>query len=168
MESTKYVGLDVHKEATTIAVMNSAGKLIMESIVETKAITIRQFIQGLHGDLHVTFEEGTWAAWLYDLLKPYVTKVIVCDPRKNTLLKVGNKSDRIDPKKLAELLRNGSLSEVYHGENGVRTLKELARSYLTISKDLGRVMNRVKACIGAGPFLVQARKSMHCATVRNG
>jgi transposase len=82
---------------------------------------------------------------LYDLLKPYVTKVVVCDPRKNTLLKVGNKSDRIDPKKLAELLRNGALSEVYHGENGVRTLKELARSYLTISKDLGRVMNRVKA-----------------------
>src|SRR4029077_7502423 len=84
-----------------------------------------------------------WAAWLYDLLKPYVTKVIVCDPRKNTLLKVGNKSDRIDPKKLAELLRNGALSEVYHGENGVRTLKELARSYLTISKDLGRVMTCV-------------------------
>ena len=145
MESTKYVGLDVHKEATTVAVMNSAGKLIMESIIETKAITIREFIQGLRGDLHVTFEEGTWAAWLYDLLKPYVTKVIVCDPRKNILLKVGNKSDRIDPKKLAELLRNGALSEVYHGENGVRTLKELARSYLTISKDLGRVMNRVKA-----------------------
>ncbi len=145
MDSTKYVGLDVHTEATTVAVMNSAGKLIMESIIETKAITIRQFIQGLRGDLHVTFEEGTWAAWLYDLLKPYVTKVVVCDPRKNTLLKVGNKSDRIDPKKLAELLRNGSLSAVYHGENGVRTLKELARSYLTISKDLGRVMNRVKA-----------------------
>ena len=41
MESTKYVGLDVHKEATTIAVMNSAGKLIMESIIETKAITNR-------------------------------------------------------------------------------------------------------------------------------
>jgi hypothetical protein len=143
MESTKYVGLDVHKEATTIAVMNSAGKLIMESIIETKAITIRQFIQGLRGDLHVTFEEGTWAAWLYDLLKPYVTKVVVCDPRKNTLLKVGNKSDRIDPKKLAELLRNGALSKVYHGENGVRTLKELARSYLTISKDLGRVMTCV-------------------------
>ena len=62
MESTKYVGLDVHKEATSIAVMNSDGKLVMESILETKAITILQFIQGLHGDLHVTFEEGTWAA----------------------------------------------------------------------------------------------------------
>jgi hypothetical protein len=101
VESTKYVGLDVQKEATTVAVMNSAGKSIMESIIETKASTIRRFIQGLRGDLHVTFEEGTWASCLYDLLKPYVSKVVVCDPRKNTLLKVGNKSDRIDPKKLS-------------------------------------------------------------------
>jgi hypothetical protein len=37
------------------------------------------------------------------------------------------------------------LRSVYHGEHGVRTLKEQARSYLTISKDLGRVMSRVKA-----------------------
>jgi hypothetical protein len=65
--------------------------------------------------------------------------------RKNALLKSGNKSDRIDAQKLAELLRNGSLSAVYHGENGLRTLKELSRSYLTISKDLTRVMNRLKA-----------------------
>jgi hypothetical protein len=39
----------------------------------------------------------------------------------------------------------GSLSAVYHGEHGLRMLKELSRSYLTISKDLGRVMNRLKA-----------------------
>ena len=143
MESTKYVGLDVHQEAITIAVMNSAGKLIMESIIETKTNTILQFFQGLRGDVHVTFEEGTWAAWLYDLLKPHVTKVVACNPRKNALLKEGNKSDRIDAKKLAELLRIGALLGVYHGENGVRTLKELSRSYLTISKDLGRVMTCV-------------------------
>lgn len=60
-------------------------------------------------------------------------------------MKEGNKSDKIDARKLADLLRGGYLRSVYHGENGLRTLKELARSYLTISKDLTRVMNRVKA-----------------------
>jgi len=93
----------------------------------------------------VTFEEGTWAAWLYDLLKPHVRELVVCDPRKNSLLKEGNKSDKIGARKLADLLRGGYLRSVYHGENGLRTLKELARSYPTISKDLTRVMNRVKA-----------------------
>lgn len=95
MDSTKYVGMDVHKDTISIAVMNSGGKVVMESILETKAVTILQFIQGLRGSLLVTFEEGTWAAWLYDLLKPYVTKVTVCNPRKNALLKSGNKSDRL-------------------------------------------------------------------------
>jgi transposase len=145
MDSVKYIGMDVHKETISIAVRNSSGKLVMECVIETKAITILQFFQGLSGSLQVTFEEGTWAAWLYDLLKPHVTELVVCNPRRNTLLKEGSKSDRIDAKKLAELLRNGSLSAVYHGEHGLRMLKELSRSYLTISKDLGRVMNRLKA-----------------------
>jgi transposase len=60
-------------------------------------------------------------------------------------LKQGSKSDRIDARKLAELLRSNLLRPVYHGEHGVRPLKELARSYLTITKDQARVMTRVKA-----------------------
>src|ERR1700680_4247091 len=123
--------------------MTSAGKIVLECVVETKASIILQFIDGLRGDLHVTFEEGTWAAWLYDLLKPHVTKLVVCDPRKNS--RQGNKNDRIDACEVADRLYMNKLSSVYHGGAGVRTLKELARSYLTISKDLGRVMSRVKA-----------------------
>jgi len=46
----------------------------MEAILETKAETILQFIHGLRGSLHVTFEEGTCAAWLYALLKPMSRK----------------------------------------------------------------------------------------------
>jgi transposase len=145
MNDTKYIGLDVHRESISIAVLNSAGKMVLECVVETKASIILQFIDGLRGELHVTFEEGTWAAWLYDLLKPHVMKLVVCDPRKNASMKQGNKSDKIDARRLAELLRLDHLNPVYHGEHGLRTLKELVRSYLTITKDLGRVMSRVKA-----------------------
>jgi transposase len=141
----KYIGLDVHKEATSIAVLNGAGKLVMESIIETKTVTLLEFLHGLRGELHVTLEEGTWAAWLYDVLKPHVQEIVVCNPRRNALLKEGSKSDKVDARKLAELLRAELLRAVYHGENGLRTLRELARSYLTVSKDLRRVMNRLKA-----------------------
>ena len=168
MDSTKYVGMDVQTEAISVAVRNSAGKVIMESILETKANTILEFLQGLRGNVHVTFEEGTWAAWLYDLLKPHVTKVLVCNPRKNALLKDGNKGDKIDARKLSELLRLNHLKPVYHGEHGIRALKELSRSYLTISKDLGRVMNRLKALYRSWVFLAKGSKFTHHATVRNG
>src|SRR6266568_340945 len=108
----KYIGMDVHKEATVIAVLNGSGKLVMESIVETKASSIVQFIHGLRGELHVTWEEGTWASWLHDLLLPQVTQVLVCNPRRNALLKEGSKSDKIDARKLADLLRTGMLAVV--------------------------------------------------------
>jgi transposase len=145
VNDAKYIGLDVHQATISATVLDAAGKLVMESILETKAETILQFIHGLRGSLHVAFEEGTCAAWLHSLLKSQVTHVLACDPRKNALLKVGNKSDRVDSRKLAELLRSNLLRSVYHEETGLRTVKELARSYLTITKDLTRVMTRVKA-----------------------
>src|SRR5215467_14064898 len=120
MDSKKYIGMDVHKEAISIAVLNASGKLVMESIIATKAITIVEFMQGLRGELHVTLEEGTWSAWLYDLLKPHVQKTVVCDPRRNALLKDGSKSDRIDARKLAQLLytHEHAAAGVPRGERG--------------------------------------------------
>src|ERR1017187_4909048 len=145
MNDAKYIGLDVHQATISVAVLDSAGKLVMEAVLETKAETILQFIRGLRGSLHVTFEEGTCAAWLHDLLKPHVTQVLVCDPRKNTVMKTGNKNDRSDARKLAELLYLDKLHPVYHGETGIRALKEVARSYLALTRDTTRVMNRLKA-----------------------
>ena len=145
MTSSKYIGMDVHKESISIAVRNAVGKIVMECVIETKASTILQFFDGLRGELHVTFEEGTWAAWLFDLLKPHVTKLIVCDPRRNALLQDGNQNDRVDARKLSDLLYLNKLNAVYHGDHGLRTLKELGRSYLTITRDQSRVMSRIKA-----------------------
>ena len=162
----KYIGMDVHKEAIVIAVLNESGKLVMESVIETKASSIMQFLHGLRGELHVTWEEGAWAAWLYDLLQPQVQHIVVCNPRRNALLKEGSKSDKVDAQKLADLLRTGMLRAVYHGENGLRTLRELGRSYQTIGKDLTRVMNRLKAlyrgwgipCAGTQVYAARCRE----------
>ena len=49
MNSEKYIGLDVHQATISVAVMDSRGKLVMESILETKAATILEFLAGLRG-----------------------------------------------------------------------------------------------------------------------
>jgi len=90
--------MDVHQATISVAIMD--GKLIMECILETKAAPILEFIREVQGSLSLSFEEGTSAAWLHDLLKPHVAHLVVCDPRKNALLKDGSKSDRIDARKL--------------------------------------------------------------------
>lgn len=157
MNNIKYIGMDVHDSTISIAVRNEAGKLIMESVVETKRESILDVLEGLRGRLHVTFEEGTLAAWLYDLLRERVEKVLVCNPRKN-LDKKANKNDRIDAKKMSELLRLGALHPVYHGEKSGVKLRELARSYLVLVQDCTRTMNRVKAIYRARAIACGGKK----------
>jgi len=128
----KYVGLDVHQSSTMAAVHDEKGKAVMESLLKTEAEAIRDFVKGLSGTIHVTFEEGTQAGWLYEIVKPLVAEMVVCNPRANKLLAVGNKGDRVDAHKLAELLRGGQL-------------KELVHNYDSLVSDTTRVMNRIKA-----------------------
>lgn len=142
---TYYVGMDVHQASITIVVLNGAGKQVEAMSLKTGASAVRSYLQRFKGRVYVTFEEGTQAQWLYDLVQPLVTAVIVCDPRQNRLLRGGNKSDRIDAQKLAELLRNGSLKAVDHRDHGVRVLKELVRNYECLVQDTTRVMSRLKA-----------------------
>ena len=166
MNSIKYVGLDVHQSTISVAVLNGEGKLVMQSVLATQARAIVDFFYGLRGTLHVTFEEGTHSAWLYDLLVRRVAKLVVCNPRKNALLKAGNKSDAIDACKLAELLRAGLLSPVYHGQNSSATVKQLGRSYAALTEDTTRTMGRIKAlyrsqaiaCAGEKPYGTRHRE----------
>ena len=160
MNSIKYVGLDVHRDTISVAVLNADGKLVMQSVIATRATAILDFLHGLRGTLHVTFEEGTHSAWLYDLLVRRVAHLVVCNPRKNALLKAGSKSDSIDARKLAELLRAGLLSPVYHGQNSTAAVKHLGRSYAALTEDTTRIMGRLKAlyrsqaiaCAGQKPY----------------
>jgi transposase len=145
MDSVRYVGLDVHRDTISVAVLDESGRLNMQLVLATRAAAIVDFIHGLRGRLYVTFEEGTHSAWLYDLLVRRVAKLVVCNPRKNALLKWGSKSDQIDARKLAELLRAGLLSPVYHGESSALEVQQLARSYTMLTQDTTRVMARLKA-----------------------
>src|SRR5487761_701288 len=106
MDSKKYVGMNVHKESISIAVMNGAGKIVMECVIETKASMILQFIDGLRGDLQVTFEQGTSAAWLYDLLKPVLRQnAIRAENGAILFCHGGDKEPALDQEFLAAFLR---------------------------------------------------------------
>jgi transposase len=143
MTDVKYVGMDVHSATTMIEVQNETGKVIGRSIIETKPEHFRDFFSGLSGIIYATFEEGCHAAWLYDLIKPKVADIIVCNPR--AIDRKGKKSDKIDTHQLTQMLRLGALEPVYHGDISTRYLKEVVRCYDSITRDRIRVMNRIKA-----------------------
>ena len=56
MHGAMYIGLGVHQATISVAVLDSASRLVMVSILETKATTIIEFIQGLRGSLRYLLE----------------------------------------------------------------------------------------------------------------
>ena len=165
MQQKKFVGLDVHKETIAIVVVDEQGKTLVQSVVATEGETIRDFLKGLSGEIHLTFEVGTQSNWLYRQTKPLVEKVIVCNPRHNNLLMIGNKADLIDAEKLAQLLRLGALHEVWQHSAEQACLKELVRTHENLISDCIKVMNRIKAvyrsqaikCAGSSVYQVSKR-----------
>ena len=145
--NTKYVGLDVHQAMTVATVRSEGGRVIARSVVETSDESIREFFSAMAGSVHVVFEEGTQAQWLYDLLSPRVDRVIMCDRRGEK--RSGNKGDQVDADELSEQLRCGGLRAVYHGAHGRADLKELTRAYRNLVEDGTRVMLRLKALFRA-------------------
>ena len=145
MTDIKYVAFDVHQATISAAVLNIEGKLLTQAVMQTDATAIRDFLRGLSGQVHLTFEEGTQAQWLYELTRPLVAELLVCNPRLNHWHKRDNKSDRLDALKLAKDLRAGLLKAVYHGSPQTQTLKQLAHNYEALTEDTTRCMNRLKA-----------------------
>jgi len=139
----KYVGMDVHKSTTVIVVLNARGQFEMQAIIKTNGEAFREFFVMLEGTIHVIFEEGTQSAWLYELIRPLVAEVVVCDMRKHK--EHGNHADVIDATALAHLLRLGNVTSVYKGDTRQRQLKELARNYENLVSDQTRARNRLKA-----------------------
>jgi transposase len=164
MSDIKYVAFDVHKETISAAILNLDGKLVTQAVLKTDAAAIRDFLRGLSGPVHLTFEESSLSQWLFDLARPLVTELLVCNARHSS--SVGNKSDKADALRLARYLRAGLLKAVYHGSAPTHTLKQLAHIYDSITTDTTRAMNRLKslftslgiACSGRSVYYSRNRK----------
>ena len=76
--TTKYVALDAHQATTVASVRAEDGRVLARTILPTEEPALLEFFRGMRGAIHVAFEEGTQAQWLYDLLAPRVDRVVAC------------------------------------------------------------------------------------------
>jgi hypothetical protein len=144
--TTKYVALDVHQATTAASVREESGRVIARTLLPTEEGAIVEFFRGMRGAIHVTFEEGTQAQWLHELLVQRVERVVVCGRRGER--RQGNRNDELDADELSELLRRGSLRAVYHGDPERAVLKDLTRDYQNLVEDSTRVIESLLSICG--------------------
>jgi transposase len=137
-----YIGLDVHKETTTLAAVRDDGKVHSVDVVATTAAALIDAMNRLEGERWVCTEEGTQSQWVHDTLRPHVAQLVVTMPVR----KYGPKSDARDAKALAERLRRGTLENVvYKGAGPYAALRECVRAHRMITRDVVRAKNRLAA-----------------------
>ena len=122
MISGYFAGLDVGSTVCELVVINSHGDTVYAAQFATGERNLILHAQEARkksrGELTLALEEGEMALWIRTVLKPEIPKVVICDPRRNAwIAKDGQKADRIDAKKLAQLLRGGFVREVFHAED---------------------------------------------------
>jgi len=148
MNKIAYLGMDLHANNCTLGHMNEHGKFIGDIEFPTSEKNIIHALKSIKAkEKYLTIEEGNLTYWAAQVANPFVTQVIVCDPRENALIyKSPYKKDKVDTKKLCRLLRLGELNRVYQPESDARAIfKAAARHYLDLRDQLKRIKQKIKA-----------------------
>lgn len=143
-----YLGLDLHSATTVLAVRNAAGKVLSTKRFATTGRNLIDAVASVRaGEKLVVLEETPMTHWAIETLRPWCTRIVSCDPKQNRWISRNTqKNDETDAERLAELLRLGSLKEVYHTRDSDRfAFKAAVQHYHDIQGDRVRAKNKIKA-----------------------
>lgn len=137
-----YIALDWSQEIVAIARMDATSPKIEINTSLPDIRLIKKYLKSFTGKKILTIEETTTSHWLYVELKDTVDRILVCNPYRNSLLKDGPKTDKIDASKLCSLLRNGLLKEVFHSMDKSYEIRKLVSTYEDFIKASVRLKNQ--------------------------
>ena len=108
-----------------------------------------KYLREIEGIKKLAFEECELSSWLYEILRSEVEELIVCNPVANSDYKK-IKTDKMDARKLAKLLRGGFLVSVYHDGSKRERFRSLMSGYQDLVEEGVRLKNRYKSLFRKG------------------
>jgi len=148
MKKVAYLAMDLHANNCTVGQMDDDGSFVGNIEFPTSENNIINGLKSIKAkEKHLTIEAGALTYWAAQVATPYVSQVIVCDPRENALIyKSPYKKDKVDTRKLCRLLRLGELNHVYQAETDDRAIfKAAAQHYMDLRNQVIRLKQKIKA-----------------------
>lgn len=144
---TRWVGIDLHRRRSQIAVIDEHGELTLSRRIVNDRDTFRELL-GDPAGTHVALEATYGWEWLAELLEEAGYDLHLAHPLRTRAIAAARvKTDAIDAKTLAQLLRTGFLPEAYVAPRELRDLRELLRHRATLTRMRSAVKNRVHAIL---------------------
>jgi transposase len=139
-----YIGLDVHKKTISYCIKTADGRIVREGILEASRAALRGWAGGLQVPWHGAMEATLFSAWIYDTLKPYAEKLVMGHPARMKAISAGKKkSDAIDARTIADLLRCDLLPTCYVLPPELRDLRRLLRYRNLVVQESVRMQNKM-------------------------
>ncbi len=140
----RYIGLDIHTQSCTMAVVGSSGRRLLSMVLEANAKVLVESLRSIGGSCRLCMEEGMHCEWLYEVLEPHVEELVVIQPQPRP----GTKNDAIDACHLAEQLRTRSWTKrVIKSQSRFSMLREAVRSYDVATREVTRAKNRLRVLL---------------------
>jgi transposase len=163
MNVIHYIGLDVHKKTISYCIKTAAGQIVKEGTLAAERGVVRNWAQHLNQPWRGAMEATIFSAWIYDTLKPYAQQLDMGHPAKMKAITAGKKkSDLIDARTIADLVRCDLLPKCYVFSPEMRDLRRLLRYRHMMVQQSVRMHNKT-----AG-LLMESGVPFHKSKLRSG
>jgi len=143
-----YVGVDLHKEQSWFYVMNENGKKISSKSISNEIEVLKEYFQSIPKPFKLAVESTYNWYFFVDLAEKYADKVYLANSYElKAFAKRNKKTDKIDAKLIADILRKGYLPSVYIADKKTRQMKESLRYRMNLIKDRSRAIFRLRALL---------------------
>src|SRR5215469_17720675 len=143
-----YVGIDVHRKRSQVAVIDAKGKVLTNRNVPNGAEPILKVIGGLPPGTPAAFEAAYGTTWLVGVLEDDgFAQHLVHPSRCKAIASARLKNDKVDAAILAQLLRADLLPEAWIAPPGVRQLRALLRHRVQLVRLRTLLRNRIHAVL---------------------
>jgi len=148
MNTTHYIGLDVHKKSVSYCTKLADGTIVAEGKVASRREDLRQWAKQMPQPWEAAMEATLFSGWIYDTLKPYAAKLEMAHPRMlEAITAAKKKSDGIDAAKLSDLLRVNLLPSCYVATPQIRELRRMLRYRNLVVSEAVRMKNRISGLL---------------------
>src|SRR5205809_1405331 len=143
-----YVGIDVHRKRSQLAVIDAKGEVLANRNVPNGAEPILKVIGGLPAGTPAAFEAAFGTSWLVELLEDYGFDPHLVHPsRCKAIASARLKNDKVDAAILAQLLRADLLPEAWIAPPAVRQFRALLRHRIQLVRLRTLLRNRIHAIL---------------------
>src|SRR6266581_5666377 len=144
MTTIDYIGLDVHKKSISFCAKAQDGRILDEGKIAAQHKDLNAWAKARPRPWVGALEATLFTGWIYDLLKPLAQELKVAHPAMLKAIAASKKkNDKVDARKIADLLRCDLLPECYMAPSAVRELRRVLRYRNLVVRQATRMKNRI-------------------------